>query len=275
MADDQRRGALRHYVAEMLAVEGDIEAALDQLPAVVGAHPEAAAAVGRFHATARDQREALRAALAGLGGEVRPATSAVATLFGAADAAGPGPVSAALRAAYTAFNHAAGGYAVLCELAFRLYDPPLRELAPRHLRAYAEAAQALNQLLPTVVAWELQQGGLECACVCPMCSLGACGCVAVGTEAVNAAWRETAPAGEAAPGFPVQPPRDGSPLARAGVRGGERILAVDGREVRSFRDVQAAIREHQLGEEVRLLVQRGAAAPREVRAEHVGDYPRP
>jgi hypothetical protein len=35
---------------------------------------------------------------------------------------------------------------------FRLYDPPLREIAPRHLRAYAQAAQEINQLIAGVVA---------------------------------------------------------------------------------------------------------------------------
>jgi glyoxylase-like metal-dependent hydrolase (beta-lactamase superfamily II) len=35
---------------------------------------------------------------------------------------------------------------------FRLYDPPLREIAPRHLRAYAQAVQEINQLIAGVVA---------------------------------------------------------------------------------------------------------------------------
>jgi hypothetical protein len=30
---------------------------------------------------------------------------------------------------------------------FRLYDPPLREIAPRHLRACAQAVQEINELI--------------------------------------------------------------------------------------------------------------------------------
>ncbi len=134
---------------------------------------------------------------------------------------------------------------------FRLYDPPLREIAPRHLRAYAQAAQEINQLIAGVVAWELQQQGLECRCICPMCGMGACGCVVVGTRAVNEAWRETTPSGEAPRGFLLLPPRAGSPLALAGVQGGERLLEVDEEPVQSVADTQTAIRKHPLGEEVR------------------------
>jgi S1-C subfamily serine protease len=58
------------------------------------------------------------------------------------------------------------------------------------------------------------------------------------------------------------------------VRGADRLLAVDGQEVRSVADIQAAIRKHALGEEVRLLVQRGAGPAREIGVRHVSDYPK-
>ena len=96
---------------------------------------------------------------------------------------------------------------------FRLYYPPLREIAPRHLRAYAQAVQEINQLIAGVVAWELQQQGLECRCICSMCDMGMYSCVVVGTRAVNEAWRETTTSGEAPRGgFLLLPPRAGSPL---------------------------------------------------------------
>jgi S1-C subfamily serine protease len=87
-------------------------------------------------------------------------------------------------------------------------------------------------------------------------------------------WREAMASESALPGFGLQPPKPESELARAGVRGADRLLAVDGQEVRSVADIQAAIRKHALGEEVRLLVQRGAGPAREIGVRHVSDYPK-
>lgn len=269
---------LRRYVAEMVALESDLEGALDHQRKKVQAHPEAAAVVRRFREMASNHREALEAHLQSLGGDTaEPNETAVPALFGASAGEEDGErtrkVSNVLRDDYTAFNHAAISYAALCEMGFRLYNPPLREIALRHLRAYAEATQQINQLIASVVAWELQQQGLECRCICPMCSMGACGCVAAGTWTVNEAWRETAPDGEAERGFLLLPPRAGSPLALADVQGGDRLLEVGEQPVQSIADIQTAIRRHPLGEEVRVLVQRGLEAPREIRARHVSDLP--
>ncbi len=69
-----------------------------------------------------------------------------------------------------------------------------------------------------------------------------------------------------------RPAKPESELARAGVRGGDRLLAVDAQEVRSVADIQAAIRKHALGEEVRLLVQQGLNPAREIGVRYVSDY---
>src|SRR5215204_715293 len=255
-----------------------LEGALDHQREEVQAHSEAAAVVRHCHEMASSQREALEAHLERLGGDAaEPTETAVAAIFDASAGEAHGvrtrTVSDVLRADYTAFNYAAISYAALCEMGFRLYDPPLREIALRHLQAYAEATQQINQLIASVVAWELQHQGLECRCICPMCSMGACGCVAAGTWTVNEAWRETAPSGEAPRGFLLLPPRVGSPLALADVQGGDRLLEVDDQAVESIADIQTAIRKHPFGEEVRVLVQRGSESPREIRATHVSDLP--
>ncbi len=278
MAEDRKHEqTLRRYVAEMVALESDIEGVLDHQREKVQAPPEAAAAVRRFHEIASSHREALEAHLERLGVDTaEPSETTVAALFdasaGEADGLRTPTVSNVLRDDYTAFNYAAISYAALCEMGFRLYDPPLREIAELHLRAYAEATQQINQLIVSVVAWELQQQGLECGCICPMCSMGACGCVAAGTWTVNEAWRERAPGGESPRGFPLLPPRAGSSLALADVQGGDRLLEVDDQPVQSIADIQTAIRKHPLGEELRVLVQRGSEAPQEIRARHVSDH---
>src|SRR5215208_6059545 len=255
MAEDRRHErTLRKYVAEMVALEGDLEVALDHQLEKVQAHPRAAAVVRRFREMAGSQREA-------------PEAHGRRTRM----------VSDVLRVAYTALNFAAISYSALCEMGLRLYDPPLREIAFQHLRAYAEATQQIIQLIAGVVAWELEQQGLECRCICAMCSMGACCCVVAGTYDVNEAWRETMPSampsGKAERGFLLLPPRAGSPLALAGVRGGHRLLEVGDRAVESIPDIQSAIRSHALGEEVRVVVQRGSEAPREINARHISDLP--
>jgi hypothetical protein len=163
---------------------------------------------------------------------------------------------------------------MLFEVALRLYEPRLREIAPRHLKAHADAALLTARLIPAVVAWQLAEDGLHCACICPMCGLGACGCVAYGTETLTSAWRDAVTTESEPPAFVLLTPRQESQLARAGVQGGELVLAVDGQQVHDRDGLQTALRKHQLGDEVRLLIQRGSESPRELKVRHVSDYPK-
>jgi hypothetical protein len=181
-------------------------------------------------------------------------------------------LSEALRDLCLAFHHCALSYGMLYEVALRLYEPRLREIAPKHLKAHADAALSTARLLPGVVAWQLAQDGLLCACICPMCSIGACGCVALGTQTLTAAWRDATPTESEPPGFVLQPPKPESELARAGVQGGELLLAVDGQQVRTTDEIQAVIRKHALGDEARFLIQRSSESPRELNIRHVSDY---
>ncbi len=271
MADQQGRDTLRRRTLELLALENDIGAELGDQCQAMCAFPDVANTVARFLAMIEEQRDALRSYLENRG-EVTDAT-----VSGVRGFVGRKPhsqaVSDMLRSDYAAFTYAAISYAVLFELALRLYDPDLRELAPRHLSRYAEAAQTISQLIFDTVAGELVSDGLQCCCICPMCSIGACGCVSASSVTLNEAWSEAAPSGDVAPGFLIQPPRPGSPLALAGIRGGERLLKVDGQPVHSIVEIQSAIRKHSLGDDVRLLLQRGSMEAKEIQVKHVGDYP--
>jgi hypothetical protein len=269
MADQREQETMRR-VMELLALETDLEAAVGSQRQAMRAYPDAAAAVERFHPMIKEQRDALRSYLDDKGESANPTASGVRAFLG--DGPHPQAVSGILRNDYTAFTYAAISYAMLVELAFRLYDPDLRALAPKHLNGYAEAAQTINQLIISTVADELAAVGLECQCVCPMCTMGACGCVSVGNAMLSAAWREAAPVGEAEPGFLLQPPRSGSPLALAGVQGGDRLLEVDGERTESIGDIQVAIRKHPIGDDVHLLLQCGSSSTREIDVKQVGDY---
>jgi S1-C subfamily serine protease len=124
--------------------------------------------------------------------------------------------------------------------------------------------------LAQTVAGELAGDGLECQCVCPMCSLGACGCVGLGH---HVAISPLAPPDSAAPdsGFTLESPRTGSQLAAAGVVAGDRLLAVDDEAVAAVLDIQAAIRKHNIGESVQLLIAHGDST-RRIEVTHVSDY---
>jgi hypothetical protein len=275
MTANSKQEALRRAVAELIELEGTLERTLGARAAAAEAHGAVGEALRRFAGLAGEHRTALEAYVASIGGGAGRTGSAAGSTAVPGRQGKPGTSSAAaLAGAYAALNDAAIRYGVLTTMAFRLYELPLRELAPKHLRDYAEAAQQINQLIPAAVAAELRGHGLECQCTCPMCSFGACGCVAISTRHINSAWREAAPPVDGPPGLPLQQPRPDSDLARAGIRGGELLLAVDDRPVRENSDVQAALREHAPGEDVRLRLQRPGEEPTDVRVRQAGDAPR-
>lgn len=154
-------------------------------------------------------------------------------------------------------------------MSLRLYDPFLREIAPRHLDETARAASAFADGLAQLVSDDLVRKGLDCHCVCPMCSLGACGCVSVGHDAAaGLSYRDDVVDHE---GFDLQRPRPGSQFDEAGVVAGDRLLAIDAEAVTTVLDVQRALRRHDIGERVELLVAHGAAR-RHLVVTHVNDY---
>jgi putative serine protease PepD len=61
-------------------------------------------------------------------------------------------------------------------------------------------------------------------------------------------------------------PSPNGPAARAGVREGDIIVAVDGREVRSAPELLEAIRRHKAGDQIRLRIVRARGAATEVTA---------
>jgi hypothetical protein len=270
MTADLRLQVIRRAVGELVSFEGGLAATLERARQVRPGQPDVLSAIERFRPMVQTHRDQLATYLKDLGGG-EPSGEAMTS---ESTPSAPDGLSQVLRGLCLAFSHCVFSYAMLYEMALRLYEPRLREIAPTHLRAYADAAQSATRLLPAVVAWQLAQDGLHCSCICPMCGLGACGCVAFGTQTLIAAWRDAGAAESTPPGFVLQPPKPESELARAGVQGGELLLAVDGQQVRVVADIQAAIRKHVLGDEVRLLVQRASESPRELNVRHVSDYPR-
>lgn len=270
MTADLRLQVIHRSVTELAALEGELAGRLERAQQLSSGHPDALAAIQRLRPTVQTHRDQLAAYLKESGG-AEPSGETANPRSTPKEAT---VLSELLRDLCLAFHRCALSYAMLYEVALRLYEPRLREIAPEHLKAHADATLSTARLLPGVVAWQLAQDGLHCACTCPMCGVGACGCVAWGTEALIDAWRDAALAESEPPGFVLLPPKPGSELARAGVQGGELVLAVDGQQVRGRQEVQDAMRKHMLGDEVRFLIRRSSESPRELVVRHAGDYPK-
>lgn len=270
MTVDQRVRSIRHAVAELVASEGEVAGRLEIALQLSSGHPDVLAAILRFRPMVQTHRNQLAVYLDDTGG----AEPSGETTTPRSVSREPPAFPEVLRDLCLAFHHCAISYAMLYEVALRLYEPRLREIVPEHLKTHAEAALSMARLLPGVVARQLALDGLHCACTCPMCGVGVCGCVALGTEVLIEAWRDAIPAASEPPGFVLLPPKPESELARAGVRGGELVLAVDGQPVHGRQEVQDALRKRTLGDEVRLLTKRGSEAPRALIVRHAGDYPK-
>jgi hypothetical protein len=274
MTNDKGQLALQDRLMQLMADETEIVRALERQIALTPQHPEASKTLTTIHAAIEGHGELLRSQLEVSPGSVPAAQSPIGGLF---DFASPGSgrtqlLSNNLRADFAAFSYAALGYAALHEMSLRLYVPTLREIAPQHLQDYAQAARAVNHVIASVVAWELLQEDLGCSCICPMCTMGVCGCVSACTSWIDEVWQGAALAADTPPGFLLQAPRPGSQLLLAGVQGGDRLLEVDGQPVQIFMDVQAAIRRHAIGEEVRLRIMDSSGEGRDIIVRHLNDY---
>jgi PDZ domain len=270
MVFDTSSHEIRRTVADIAALESEVAGRLERVQQLSSGHPDLIAAMQRFRPMVQTHRDRLATYLGDLGG-VEASWETTSSQYTPRVAAA---LSEVLRDLSLAFQHCTLGYGMLFEVALRLYEPRLREIARGHMKAHAVAALSTARLLPGIVAWQLAQDGLHCSCTCPMCRLGACGCVSWGTESLIEAWRDAAPTESEPPGFVLLPPKRESELARAGVQGGELILAVDGQQVHGRQAVQDALRKRTLGDEVRFLIQRGSEFPREIIVRHAGDYPK-
>ena len=274
MTNDKGRQALQDRLIQLMADETEIVRALERQIALAPMHPEASKTLTTIHNAIKGHGESLRSQLEVSPGSVPAAQSPIGVLFDFASPGreGTGLLSNNLRADFAAFNYAALGDAALFEMSLRLYVPALREIAPQHLQDYAQAARAVNHVIASVVAWELLQDDLTCSCICPMCTLGACGCVYACTNTIDEVWQEAALAVDSPPGFLLQAPRPGSQLLLAGVQGGDRLLEVDGQPVQKPMDGLAAIRRHAIGEEVRLRIMESSGEGRDIIVRHLNDY---
>lgn len=222
---------------------------LSHHPAVPGAMPLAGRAIGR-------QQQALQARLSALGGPVEVTTAA-------AGLPASGTASNGLRVTARTLVDLAFGYEAAYQTARLAFDRETCDLLESLLPGVVAALTAAREALPHVVARELRDAGAPCACQCPMCSIGLCGCIRATLAVTTSAWTGHEPDRERGLSL-MTPPRPGSQLAEAGLVEGDQIVAVDGVEVGSNGEVQDALRRREIGEEVRLDVRRGTRGRLEV-----------
>lgn len=275
MTDD----AARERVADRLAALREADERLVQ------ALESTTAGASRIPGTAIDREpvEALNGAIAGLRQplptELKPLAAAGNRKRKGLDRSRKGPTpsvaeaSAAAQAAYITVGEAFAAAAALVATGRLMFEGVACDLAVDRMKTYTEVTKALNALLPQVVGWELREQGLACHCICPMCGLGVCGCIWASLHLIDSA---SGGPGLTAPddrGIPLRsPPRAGSQVAAAGGRQWDRVVAVDDEPVRSAPELQAALRRHSIGEEVRLRVERDGES-RELVVRHTSDLP--
>ena len=184
----------------------------------------------------------------------------------------PAAASQRLQAVYFDVANAHGAAVALFQTGRLMLVGAACDLALERIRTYRSVTNALNAILPQVVAWELREEGLACQCICPMCGLGACGCIWASLHNID-----QAVGGSGVPpddrGVPLRsPPRPGSQLAAAGMQQWDRLLSVDGETVRTVPELQQALRRHAIGDDVHLGVTRNGAG-QELVVKHVSDFP--
>jgi hypothetical protein len=276
MTDEAASRRVTERLAALREADGRLARALDATTAGVSSIPETA--------IDREPAEAIAAAIAALR---EPLPAALDALAAAEDLStqqeldrvgdGPAPSSAkasdAVQAAYGAVGEAAGAAASVFTTGRLMFEGAACDLAVDRMKTYALVTKALNALLPQVVGWELREEGLACHCICPMCGLGACGCIWASLHNIDVAWGGPGLADPDERGIPLRsPPRPGSQLAAAGVHQWDRVVSVDDQAVRSPAELQTALRRHAIGEEVRLRIEHDGES-RDVVVRHASDLP--
>lgn len=256
MADPRGQVHFRTYLAGVLVLEGQAHKRLRGWATRVSVHPESRAAVDNLATLVQSQRDAWRVRLQAIGGRFtsRKQKSLNGKLMIQVSAhRGANTVSATIHEISTTCSHLAFEYAKVHAIAHRFFDRTTADLAEGHMRAYVNFVRDLNRLVSDVVVWELSQRGQECQCQCPSCGLGVCVCAPHGTLTVEEVWGLPP---TPLLGMHVRPPRANSPAARAGLRAGDVVAAINDQEIHSVDDMQLAIRKHNPGEQLRLRARR-------------------
>jgi hypothetical protein len=248
--EDRASRAVRDCLGDVIAIEAQILASLDDWAVALRDHPEAVAMVERMGNVSRSHQETWPERLA-TRSRRRPSRASRRFGIGATPPSAPETIRQVAEVALHA--------ALECERAYQIArlsgDGAICDLLESHLGDHAATVAEARHVLPPVVARELRAAGLTCVCRCPMCSIGACGCVRATLAASELGWTGQEP--DRTAGLILHsPPRAGSQLAAVGLQEGDVIMSVAGDEVGRNVEAQTALRRHEVGEDVRIEVDR-------------------
>lgn len=253
---DKLPGAILERLSRARSMEADLLDRVEELRGSGGSGPEAVDSAARMSALATGHGQALKE-LAGRRGAEPEAPAARAEHHSERQ------VSVRLEELAGAAAAAVVAYGGLYAAARLQYENELCDLADAHAADWASELQAINDLLPRAVHAELLEASLTCRCVCPACSIGACGCTRNSIETIREHWGR--PGVEPSEGLELRiPPRPGSQLSEAGLERGDLVLAIDGEVVHTNSELQRALRRHPIGEAMPVQVIRSG------RTEEIG-----
>jgi len=262
--EERASRAVKDCLGDIIAIETQILASLDDWAAALRDHPEAAAMVERMGNVSRSHQATWPERLATTN---RRRSSKASRRFGRG--ATPPSAQETIRQVAEVALHAA----LECERAYQTArlsgDGATCDLLESRLSDHAATVAEARRVLAPVVARELRAAGLTCGCRCPMCSIGACGCIRATLAAAELGWTGEEP-GRTAGLILHSPPRPGSQLAAVGLHEGDVIVSVAGDEVGRNVEAQTALRRHEVGEDVRIEVDRVGSPRIEVTVQRVG-----
>jgi ferritin-like metal-binding protein YciE len=158
-----RNETLSTYVGDMLALEQHLLEAFEKQVALAEGNPSAQNVVRQLVSSTKSRVTALEALDKTFGVENKGLTNtlktAISGLFGVAagviDHIRPQSLSKALRDSYTATNHAIIGYVMLQTTGVALSDTATATLAEQHLQDNVKNAQAIANVMPSLVVKDL------------------------------------------------------------------------------------------------------------------------
>lgn len=175
----------------------------------------------------------------------------------AAQPRGPSP-TAPLEDALSAAAGLAYAYARLYATARLLFEGGICDVANRHGSEWVAELGTGSEVVAVAAIRELAADGQTCHCICPACGIGACLCMRNSIDTVRAQWGR--PGLEPSEGIELRiAPRRDSQLAEAGLREGDRIVAIDGDVVHDNRELQQALRQGEIGQPRTAIVIRGGS----------------